>query len=99
MLHERVQRLPAKRFGQLFRAHWLVTELKIVEDTLEGESNALACIITFRGHLVDGLAQLIGEIESLQQRVHVASGPLILQANKARMLLTVPAHTVRSVRL
>ena len=68
MLHEAVQRLPAKRLGQLLGAHRLVVELELVEDPLEGESHRLLAVVTLSGHLVDGLPEQVREVEHLVDR-------------------------------
>jgi hypothetical protein len=34
MRRERIQRCPTKRFGQLHRIDFLITDLKIIKDTL-----------------------------------------------------------------
>lgn len=97
VLHERVQCLPAKGLGQLLGAYWLVVELQVVKDALQGQGDALGAVVALSWHLIDCLTQLVGEEESLQKGVHVAGGALVLQAHKAGVLLGVPADAVRCI--
>jgi hypothetical protein len=43
----------------------LLTNLKIVEDSLQGESDALGAVVRLRRHLVDGLPEDVGEVQNL----------------------------------
>lgn len=91
MLHERVERLPAERARELFRAHRLLRELQIIEDALERVWYALERVIVLGRHLIDRFAQLVREEERLQERVHVARGALICQANITGQFFRVPS--------
>ena len=99
VLPKGVASLPAKGLGQLFRAHWLIAELQLVENALQGEGDACRLVVTLRGQLVHCLAQFAGEEERLQEGVHVAGGALVLQSHTTGVLLRVPAPAVRHVRL
>ena len=69
-------------------------ELERMKDPLEGEGHRLLTIVTLCRHLVDSLAQEVGEVEHLQKRVQVAGGALVLEAS---LLLAVPGHCVGSI--
>lgn len=79
MLHEGVNRVPTEALGELLGADGLVGKLQLVENALEGERHRPCAVIRLRGHLVHRLAQLVREVQSLQQGVHVACGSLVLQ--------------------
>ena len=99
MLHESVQSFPAEGARELLGAHRLLAELQIVKNTLQCVGHTFNRVIIVRGHEINGPTQLIGEIESLQERIHVASGALIGQAHVARQFFGVPGGAVRCVRV
>mmetsp|Transcript_13521 Transcript_13521/g.30686 ORF Transcript_13521/g.30686 Transcript_13521/m.30686 type:complete len:251 (-) Transcript_13521:639-1391(-) len=88
VLHERIVRVPAEAFGELLCADARVAVLKLVEDPLQRQRDARLGVFAIRGmHVVHRLPKVREVSQRLQQRVHVASGPLVLEANVARLLL------------
>merc|ERR1719187_353391 len=72
-------------------------ELQLMEDPLKSKSDRLLAVVRLRGHLVDGLAQQVCEVQHLKEGVHVTSGALILEANIAGVLFAVPGNSVGCV--
>lgn len=81
MLHERIERLPAEALGQLLGADGLVAELQLMEDALQRQSHRLGGVVRLSRHLVNGPAELVSEIQRLEEGVHVAGGALVLQTH------------------
>ena len=55
MLHEGVQRLPPKGLGELLGAHWPVTGLQLMKDSLQGQGHTLGGVVALSWHLVHSL--------------------------------------------
>lgn len=91
VLHKRVERLPAKRLCQLGRADGLVRGLEVVEDALERKGERFRGNVLVGRDLVHGLAEVVGAVKRLKQRVHVAGCALVPQSDVSRLLLRIVA--------
>ena len=67
--------------------------LQFIEQPLQSQRNALDRVIVVGGHEVDGTTKLVGAVERLEQGVHVARGPLVLQTHIASVLAGVPTES------
>ena len=92
MLHKRVHRIPPKRHRQLSRTDRVLAVLQIMKDALQGERDVFGDVLALEWDLVDGLAEDAGEEPGLEDRVHVAGGALVLEADVAGHLLRVVAE-------
>ncbi len=69
---------PAERIQKFEGAHRSLPRLKVVENALDTKRDRLE-VVDVGGHVVDSAAESANEEETLEQRVEVASGPLIYQ--------------------
>lgn len=99
VLQEGFKRFPAEAACELFGPNRLLAVLQLVENALQSERHAALRIVRLGRHEVNRSPQFMREVERLQERVHVARGALVLQANEARMPLRVPGHAVRRIGL
>lgn len=81
MLHKRIQSFPAETLCQFLGSDWLITELEFVKNSLQRQRHRFRRIVRFGRHFVHRFPQLIGEVQRLEQGVHVACRSLIFQTN------------------
>mmetsp|Transcript_23871 Transcript_23871/g.51155 ORF Transcript_23871/g.51155 Transcript_23871/m.51155 type:complete len:209 (-) Transcript_23871:656-1282(-) len=87
MLREGIHRVPPKGPGQVLGGHRVRVELHLVEEALQRQRQALVRQIRLlRRHVVHRLPEVREVEQGLQQRVHVARGPLVLEAHVAGLL-------------
>ena len=65
--------------------------LQFIKYSLHCQGNTFNEVIMFSWHQVHSPPELVGEVEGLQQGVHVAGGALVLESDVTRVLLGVPA--------
>ena len=70
----------------------------LVAERLQGKRDAFGhVILLLGGHVVDSLPEEVDVVQELQQRVHVASGALILEPHKPCLGFTVVKGIFRLV--
>mmetsp|Transcript_45257 Transcript_45257/g.75534 ORF Transcript_45257/g.75534 Transcript_45257/m.75534 type:complete len:336 (+) Transcript_45257:2106-3113(+) len=94
VLRVRVLLRPTKRLCELGGADGALGELHAEEETLERQRDRDLLTVTVRGHLVHSLSEVTEVVKGLEERVHVASGTLVLEANKAGLLLGILVERV-----
>ncbi len=75
MLHKGVQGLPPERFGQLPGSHWFITELQLIEHSLQGQRNALRGVVALCRHKVHSLEWWKQGTEKLLTMPRIGSAP------------------------
>lgn len=84
MLHEALQRVPAKGLGQFRGANRVDAGGQLIEHTLKRKGHGFRWLVVCGGNVEHSLAEVIGEEKRLKERVHVAGGSLVLQSNISR---------------
>lgn len=84
MLLESVVGIPSKRLCEIFGGDRGIGKLKLPEDGLKSQRHGFGRCRIFRcGHSIDRFAEFVDIVERLQQRVHVAGGTLVFEANES----------------
>ena len=84
MLHEALQRVPAKGLGQFRGANRVGAGGQLIKHTLKRKGHGFRWLVVGGGNVKHSLAEVIGEEKRLKERVHVAGGSLVLQPNISR---------------